>query len=142
MDVRFQVAVNVSRFELPVTDLRSLTETERERELRDRIKAEAEWQFNFSGGFVLRAVLLQISNNQFILILTTHHLVADAWSMGILTRELWTLYEAYANDKPSPLQDLPVQYADYEVWQRQWLQAEIWSRSFLLEKATFRYSHH
>jgi hypothetical protein len=86
--------VNVSRFELPVTDLRSLTETERERELRDRIKAEAEWRFDFSAGLFLRAVLLQISNDQLILILTTHHLVADAWSMGILTRELWALYEA------------------------------------------------
>ena len=114
----------MSRFQLPVTDLRSLTETEREREVRDRIKTEAEWQFDFSAGLFLRAVLLQISNDQHILILTTHHIVADAWSMGILTRELWTLYDAYANGRPSPLQDLAVQYADYAVWQREWLQAE------------------
>ena len=81
-----QVAVAVPRFEVPVIDLRSLTEPEREREVRDRIKAEAERQFDFSAGLFLRAVLLQISNDQHILILTTHHIVADAWSMGILTR--------------------------------------------------------
>ena len=45
--------------------------------------------------------------------------------MGILTQEVWTLYEAYANGRPSPLQDLPVQYADYAVWQREWLQGEV-----------------
>ena len=120
-----QITVAVSRFELPVTDLRSFTETEREREVRDRIKAEAEWQFDFSAGLFLRAVLLQISNDQHILILTTHHIVADAWSMGILTRELWTLYDAYANGRPSLLQDLAVQYADYAVWQREWLQGDV-----------------
>ena len=120
-----QVAVAVSRFELPVTDLRSSTETEREREVRDRIKAEAEWQFDFSTGSFLRAVVLQISNDQHILILTTHHIVADAWSMGILTRELWTLYDAIANERTSPLQELAVQYADYAVWQREWLQGDV-----------------
>ena len=120
-----QITVAVSRFELPVTDLRSFTETERERDVRNRIKAEAEWQFDFSAGLFLRAVLLQISNDQHILILTTHHIVADAWSMGILTRELWTLYDAYANGRPSLLQDLAVQYADYAVWQREWLQGDV-----------------
>ena len=87
---------------MPVIDLRSLTEPEREPRGRDRIKAEAEWQFDFSAGLFLRAVLLQISDDQHILILTTHHIVSDAWSMGILTRELWTLYDAYANGRPSP----------------------------------------
>ena len=111
---------------MPVIDLRSLTETEREREVRDRIKAEAERQFDFSAGLFLRAVLLQISNDQHILILTTHHIVADAWSMGILTQELWTLYDAYANGRPSPLQEeLPIQYADYAFWQREWLQGDV-----------------
>ncbi len=98
-----QVAVAVSRFEVPVIDLRSLTGTEREREVRDRIKTEAEWQFDFSAGLFLRAVLLQISDDQHILILTTHHIVSDAWSMGILTKEVWTLYDAYANGNPPDL---------------------------------------
>jgi amino acid adenylation domain-containing protein len=125
-----QVAVAVSRFELPVIDLRSLNELERDREVRHRIKAEAEWQFDFSEGLFFRAVLLQISNEQHILILTTHHIVADAWSMGILTKEIWTRYDAYANGKPVSLPELPVQYADYAAWQREWLQGEALEGQF------------
>jgi amino acid adenylation domain-containing protein len=120
----FQVTMPVSKIDVPVIDLRSLAETEGDRGVRDRIKVEAERRFDFSAGLFLRAVLLQISNDEHILILTTHHIVADAWSMGILTRELWTLYDAYANRRPSPLQDPPVRYADYAVWQREWLQKE------------------
>src|SRR5262249_53332698 len=120
-----QVGVAVPRFEVSVTDLRSLTEAECDREVRDRINAEAEWQFDFSAGLFFRAVLLQISDDQHILILTTHHIVSDAWSMGILTRELWALYQAYANGRPSALQELPVQYVDYAFWQREWLQGEV-----------------
>src|SRR5262249_13924835 len=89
-----QVAVTVPRFEVPVIDLRSLTEVERDREVRDRIRAEIEWHFDFSAGLFFHAVLLQIGDEQYILILTTHHIVSDAWSMGILTTEVWTLYEA------------------------------------------------
>jgi amino acid adenylation domain-containing protein len=70
-------------------------------------------------------VLLQINDDQHILVLTIHHIVSDAWSMGILTRELWALYDALANGRPSLLQDLPVQYAAYAVWQREWLQGEV-----------------
>ena len=51
--------------------------------------------------------------------------LADAWSMGILTREIWTLYEAFSNGKSSPFERLPVQYSDYAVWQRDWLQGEV-----------------
>ena len=120
-----QVVVAAPRFAVRVIDLRSLTEPERVREVRDRIKAEAEWQFDFSAGLFFRAVLLQINDDQHILILTTHHIVSDGWSMGILTRELWTLYEAYTKGKPYILQDLPVQYADYAVWQREWLQGDV-----------------
>src|SRR5262249_19417460 len=87
-------------------------------------KAETEWQFDFSAGLFFRAVLLQISDDQYILILTTHHIVSDAWSMGILTKEVWTLYNAYANGNPPDREDLPIQYADYATWQREWLQGE------------------
>ena len=120
-----QITVSVPKFKLHLTDLRSLTGTELDERCGDRIKAEAEWQFDFSAGLFLRAVLLQINDDQHILVLTTHHIVSDAWSMGILTRELWTQYEAYANGRSFSLQDLPVQYADYAVWQREWLQGEV-----------------
>jgi amino acid adenylation domain-containing protein len=72
-----------------------------------------------------RAVLLQISNEQHVLILTTHHIVSDAWSIGILTKEIWTLYDAHANGSPSRRKDVPIQYADYAAWQREWLQGDV-----------------
>jgi amino acid adenylation domain-containing protein len=120
-----QITVAMSRFEVPVTDLRSLTETERDAEVRDRIKAEAQRPFEFSAGLFLRVVLLQTSDEQHILVLTTHHIVSDAWSMGILTKEIWILYDAYANGRPVSLAELPVQYADYAAWQREWLQGDV-----------------
>jgi amino acid adenylation domain-containing protein len=119
-----QITAAPPEFKLHFSDLRLLTRVELDDEIRGRISAEGERQFDFSVGVFLRAVLLQIRNDEHILILTTHHIVSDAWSMGILTKEVWTLYDAYANGKPSPLQELPVQYADYAFWQREWLQGK------------------
>ena len=120
-----QITVFPLEFKLHFTDLRSLTRTELDDEIRRRIRAEGEWQFDFSAGLFLRAVLLQINDDQHILVLTTHHIVSDAWSMGILTREIWSLYEAYAAGKPSPLTDFTLQYSDYAFWQRESLQGEV-----------------
>ena len=84
-----QMTVSLPEFKLHFTDLRSLTGTELDEEIRRQDwDSEGEWQFDFSAGLFFRAVLLQISDDQHILILTTHHIVSDAWSMGILTREL------------------------------------------------------
>jgi hypothetical protein len=69
--------------------------------------------------------LLRLRTEQHVLLLTLHHIVADGWSTGILFRELSVLYEAFSTGKPSPLPDLPIQYADFAVWQRQWLQGEV-----------------
>ena len=120
-----QITVSPPKFKLHFTDLRSLTGTTLDDEIRRLIRAEGERRLDFSAGLFLRAVLLQISGDQHILVLTTHHIVSDAWSMGILTRDLWTLYEAFAKGRPSPLEDRPIQYADYAVWQREWLQGEV-----------------
>src|SRR3712207_2972579 len=54
-----------------------------------------------------------------------HHIVSDGWSMGLLVKELAALYEAFSQGKPSPLPELPVQYADYAAWQRKWLSGEV-----------------
>jgi amino acid adenylation domain-containing protein len=120
-----QLTASGPEFKLHFTDLRSLTGTELDEEIRRQIRSEGERQLDFSAGFSLRAVLLQISDDQHILVLTTHHIVSDAWSMGILTRELWTLYDSYANGRPVSLPELPVQYADYALWQREWLQGDV-----------------
>ncbi len=120
-----QLAMPAPEFQLHFTDLRLLTGNELDEEIQRQIKTEGEQRLDFSVGLFLRAVLLQISDDQYILILTTHHIVSDAWSMGILTRELWTRYQSRANGKPISLQELPVQYADYAVWQREWLRGEV-----------------
>jgi amino acid adenylation domain-containing protein len=106
-------------------DLQSSPETERDVEVKRRIAAEAQRPFDLSEGLFLRCNLLRVRDEEQVLILTTHHIVSDAWSMGILFRELWTLYETFSNGKPSPFERLPVQYSDYAVWQRKWLQGEV-----------------
>jgi amino acid adenylation domain-containing protein len=113
---------------LSVTNIEAVYLVGREPEIRQRIRQAAEAPFDFTAGRFLRAELLRVADNEHVLILATHHIVSDAWSMGILTRELWILYEAYANGRPSPLRELPVQYADYAVWQREWLQGEVLER--------------
>lgn len=73
----------------------------------------------------MRMTLLRLTAEETILVILMHHLISDAWSMGIFIRELATLYEAYSLGRPSPLSDMPIQYADFAQWQRRWLQGEI-----------------
>jgi amino acid adenylation domain-containing protein len=110
---------------IKTVDLSSLQEDKRQTEIAHTIKAEAEPSFDLSAGQLLRCTVIRALEDEHVLILTTHHSVSDAWSMGILTRELWTLYEAFSNGKSSPLEPLPVQYSDYAVWQRNWLQGDV-----------------
>ena len=72
--------------------------------------------------------LLRLSDEEHVVLLTMHHIASDGWSMGVLMRELETLYEAFGPGEASPLPPLPVQYADYARWQRQWLQGEVLER--------------
>src|SRR4029077_9069413 len=110
---------------IKLIELFRLSNAESDTEVGRLIAEEADRPFDLCAGPLLRATLLRLRDDDHILILTTHHIVSDAWSMGIFTRELWTLYGAYANGRPSPLEELPVQYADYAVWQREWLQGEV-----------------
>ncbi|MEG4028409.1 MULTISPECIES: amino acid adenylation domain-containing protein [unclassified Microcoleus] len=106
-------------------DLRSLPETERYREVERLIAAEAKLAFDLSQAPLLRAKLLHFSDSNWVLLLSTHHIISDAWSMGIFIQELATFYQAFSTGKPSPLPELSVQYADFASWQRQWLQGEV-----------------
>jgi amino acid adenylation domain-containing protein len=83
--------------------------------------AEAAAPFDLARGPLLRARLLRLDEREHILLLTVHHIVSDEWSMGVLLGELGALYSAFAQGLPSPLAELPVQYADYAEWQRGWL---------------------
>ena len=105
--------------ELPLIDLSGLPEAEREAEAQRRLKQEAMRPFDLSRGPLIRAVLLRLTSSEHFLVVTTHHIVTDGWSVGIFHQELTALYKAFVAGRPSPLGELPIQYADYAEWQRQ-----------------------
>ncbi|WP_375772564.1 non-ribosomal peptide synthase/polyketide synthase [Archangium gephyra] len=123
-DNSVQVIASTVAFELPVTDLTVLPVTQREAEAWRLATEEAQRPFDLERGPLLRARLLKLDDQEHVLALNMHHIVSDGWSMGVLVREAGLLYAAYSQNQPSPLPELPVQYADYAVWQRQWLQGE------------------
>ncbi len=110
---------------LPVVDLSDQPESEREAEALRLAAEEAFRPFDLSRGPLVRAILLRLSREDHVLLLTLHHIISDGWSMGVLFRELGALYEAFSQGRPSPLGELPIQYADYAVWQREWLRNEV-----------------
>ena len=118
-----QVIAKSLTLEMPVVDLASLPEPESEA-LR-LAKEEAEQPFNLNQGPLVRARLLKVGAEAYVLLFTIHHIVSDGWSMGVLFRELGEIYDAFAQQNPSPLDELPIQYADYAVWQREWLTGKV-----------------
>ena len=113
---------------LPVVDLRGSSVPEIEEDVQRFITQEAQRPFDLANGPLLRATLLRLGADSYVLLLTIHHIVSDGWSMGILIRELCILYEAFLLDKPSPLPELAIQYADFAHWQRQWLAGKVLER--------------
>jgi len=110
---------------LLVTDLQKFHESKRETEAQWLANEEAQEPFDLVQGPLLRVKLLCLAEEEHILLLTMHHIVSDGWSFNIFFRELTDIYEAFSTGKPSPLPDLPIQYADFAVWQLQWLQGEV-----------------
>ncbi len=107
---------------LTVVDLRA---SETEFEIERLLTAQAQRPFDLTNELLVRASVLLLGQTEQILLLCMHHIVADGWSIGVLMRELAALYSAECNDLPSPLLELPIQYADFAVWQRQWLHSEV-----------------
>ncbi|HEV3049057.1 MAG TPA: condensation domain-containing protein, partial [Longimicrobium sp.] len=123
-----QVVAPFGGFALPVEDLSGLGEADREAAVRRRASEEARRGFNLSADPLFRPALLRLGMEEHVLLLSMHHIVSDGWSMGVLFRELSALYEAYLVGRESPLPELPVQYADYAVWQREQLAGEVLER--------------
>ncbi|WP_420127866.1 amino acid adenylation domain-containing protein [Longimicrobium sp.] len=96
--------------------------------LRRLVAESAGARFDLERGPLIRGCLIQIGADDHVLLLTLHHIVSDAWSMGVLTRELGTLYAAFSRGEPDPLPPLPVQYADHAAWQRRWVEGEVLQR--------------
>src|SRR5215217_733175 len=112
-------------FKLQVEDLRSLSEGERVAAAQRLADEEARQPFDLTLAPLLRARLLQLAEHRYVLLLTMHHIISDGWSMAVFFSEYSTLYEAYCQGRRSPLPELPLQYANYAVWQRQWLQGAV-----------------
>jgi amino acid adenylation domain-containing protein len=115
-------------FALSEIDLSGLLGAEREAEVGRQVAEEAAAAFDLSKGPLIRGRLLCISEQEHVLLITMHHIVSDGWSVGILLEELAGLYSAFQAGNPVNLASLPIQYADYAVWQRQWLQGEVLSQ--------------
>jgi amino acid adenylation domain-containing protein len=113
---------------LPVVDLRHLGRAERQAEAARLATAEARQPFDLATGPLLRARLVRLGRDDHVLLLAVHHIVSDDWSMGVLWKELAACYAAFAAGRPSPLPELPIQYLDFALWQRDWLQGEVLQR--------------
>ena len=113
---------------LSVVDLRALSDPDRDAEAQRLLVATTRRTFDLSQDLMLRALLLRLAERDHILLLVTHHIASDGWSSGILWRELGELYRAFSRGEPNPLPELPIQYLDYAVWQREWLQGELLER--------------
>jgi amino acid adenylation domain-containing protein/thioester reductase-like protein len=109
------------RMGLSITDLSGLPADERDAALREIALDEARQPFDLGRGPVLRTALVRLAREEHALLLTVSHIAADGWSMGLLIRELAALYEAFCEGRPSPLPELPIQYADFALWQRRHL---------------------
>ncbi|MBW3570023.1 MAG: amino acid adenylation domain-containing protein, partial [Gemmatimonadetes bacterium] len=123
-----QVIAPFAGFRLPVEDLSALDAPRREAEVRRRAAADAARPFDLAAGPLFRASLLRLGEAEHVLLLCMHHVVSDGWSMGVLYRELSALYAAFRAGAPSPLPDLPLQYADHAAEQRERLKGEVLDR--------------
>jgi len=123
-----QVISPFLRLTLPLLDLSELSEETAEATIQRYSTEEIHRPFDLSQGQLLRVAILRQTADRSTVFFMMHHIVGDGWSMGVLAEEITELYQAYVDGTPSPLPQLPVQYADYAVWQRQWLRGETLDR--------------
>jgi amino acid adenylation domain-containing protein len=116
------------RIALTVVDLRGLPKKEQSVEVRRWIADEAGRPFDLLTGPLLRGAILRLAEQEHVLFSTVHHIAADGWSVGVFVRELTLLYNSFSRGELSPLPELPIQYADFAIWQRGWLQGQTLER--------------
>ncbi|TWH43972.1 condensation domain-containing protein [Dulcicalothrix desertica] len=110
---------------LPLVNLQALPEVEQSTEVQRLAIAEGQRPFDLTKDPLLRVTLLRLNEKFHVLLVTMHHIISDGWSIGIFIQEFSILYKAFSKGAPSPLPDLPIQYADFACWQHQWLQTEV-----------------
>jgi amino acid adenylation domain-containing protein len=121
----FQVIANSRVLQLPVVDLWSQTDKDHEAEAHRLIGETIRKPFDLSRDVMLRVLLLRLTEQMHILLIVKHHIASDGWSSRILWQELSALYRAFTSGQANSLPDLPIQYVDYAIWQRGWLQGEV-----------------
>jgi aspartate racemase len=119
-----QKIVSPKPFQVSVVDLQGLPEAVREEEAARLALVDARQPFNLGETPLMRATLLKLAAEEQVLLLNMHHIAFDGWSWGVFARELSELYKAFLQGQASPLAELPIQYADFAMWQREWLQGE------------------
>ncbi|HEY7616688.1 MAG TPA: condensation domain-containing protein, partial [Terriglobales bacterium] len=120
-----QVIAPTLNVELPITDLSQLSPETRETEAQRLMAEEGFRPFDLAQGPVFRTSLLRLSERDHILLLNVHHIVSDRWSIDVFTHEFTSAYKAFITGETCSLPELPLQYADFAVWQRQWVQGEV-----------------
>src|SRR5215469_1658783 len=119
-----QVIAPSATITLQTSDLTALPEAEQQAEIDRVVTAETKTPISLETGPMLRTSFLRLGKEDHVLVLALHHIVSDRWSRAIFFRELAALYQAFSCGLPSPLPELPLQYTDFSVWQRGWLQGE------------------
>ena len=110
---------------LPVIDITRLSSAEQESRIKELTLAEARAPFDLAQGPLLRTTLLRLSEVEHVILVTMHHIISDGWSMRVFVRDMIALYESFVAGQPAVLPELPVQYADFALWQRKWLRGEV-----------------
>ncbi|WP_392535132.1 amino acid adenylation domain-containing protein [Nostoc sp. C117] len=120
-----QIITDSLTLSVPIVDLSELPESEREIACQKLATTEANRPFDLASSPLIRAAVVKLTEVEHALVLTIHHIVVDGWSIGVLMRELATIYSAICNNLSPELPELPIQYADFAIWQRKWLQKEV-----------------
>jgi amino acid adenylation domain-containing protein len=120
-----QIVAGSLNLALPVMDLRDLGEPERDAAVLRIATEEARRPFDLARGPLMRATLLSLGADEYVFLLTMHHIISDGWSLRVFWDELLAIWTAYDAGQPSPLPDLDIQYSDFAVWQRTWLTGKV-----------------
>ncbi|HFE52920.1 MAG TPA: non-ribosomal peptide synthetase, partial [Bacteroidetes bacterium] len=120
-----QIILPELQLNVRVVDLSGVPADEREELALALAREDAQRPFSLDKPPLLRVTLLRMDERDHVVLFTTHHIISDNWSSNVLIQEVAALYDAFLNGKPSPLPELPIQYADFAVWQREWLQGEV-----------------
>jgi len=133
-----QVIAASRKISLPVTSLEDFAEVEQEAVLEKSIRAEASAILDLVHGPLIRAHLFRLRFQEHVLVITTHHILVDGWSQGVIQRDLWTIYQSLVESREPALPPLPIQYGDFVHWQQEWLisdeareQLEFWKKQLV-----------